>query len=166
MGIEPFLIASTVKAVVGQRLVRRLCMACRQQYTPERPQVEEMIKLFNLREGQRFADIHNLEVQAAEEKVGGDTPLSTDEKTILTMWKANPDGCDECNHTGYKGRIGIYEVLGTSIPVQKMIVSNATSNQIQDQAIAEGMLTMQTDGLIKSLRGNTTLEEVLRVTRE
>ena len=166
MGIEPFLIASTVKAVVGQRLVRRLCMVCRQQYTPERPQVEEMIKLFNLREGQRFADIHNLEVQAAEEKVGGDTPLSTDEKTILTMWKANPDGCDECNHTGYKGRIGIYEVLGTSIPVQKMIVSNATSNQIQDQAIAEGMLTMQTDGLIKSLRGNTTLEEVLRVTRE
>ena len=82
------------------------------------------------------------------------------------MWKANPNGCDECNHTGYKGRIGIYEVLGTSIPVQKMIVSNATSNQIQDQAIAEGMLTMQTDGLIKSLRGNTTLEEVLRVTRE
>lgn len=166
MGIEPFLIASTVKAVVGQRLVRRLCMTCRQQYTPERPQVEEMIKLFNLREGQKFADIHDLEVQAAEEKVGGDTPLSTDEKTILTMWKANPDGCDECNHTGYKGRIGIYEVLGTSIPVQKMIVSNATSNQIQDQAIAEGMLTMQTDGLIKSLRGNTTLEEVLRVTRE
>lgn len=166
MGIEPFLIASTVKAVVGQRLVRRLCMTCRQQYTPERPQVEEMIKLFNLREGQKFADIHDLEVQAAEEKVGGDTPLSTDDKTILTMWKANPDGCDECNHTGYKGRIGIYEVLGTSIPVQKMIVSNATSNQIQDQAIAEGMLTMQTDGLIKSLRGNTTLEEVLRVTRE
>ena len=166
MGIEPFLIASTVKAVVGQRLVRRLCMTCRQQYTPERPQVEEMIKLFNLREGQKFADIHDLEVQAAEEKVGGDTPLGTDDKTILTMWKANPDGCDECNHTGYKGRIGIYEVLGTSIPVQKMIVSNATSNQIQDQAIAEGMLTMQTDGLIKSLRGNTTLEEVLRVTRE
>ena len=166
MGIEPFLIASTVKAVVGQRLVRRLCMTCRQQYTPERPQVEEMIKLFNLREGQKFADIHDLEVQAAEEKVGGDTPLSTDDKTILTMWKANPNGCDECNHTGYKGRIGIYEVLGTSIPVQKMIVSNATSNQIQDQAIAEGMLTMQTDGLIKSLRGNTTLEEVLRVTRE
>ncbi len=166
MGIEPFLIASTVKAVVGQRLVRRLCMICRQQYSPEKTQIDEMIKLFNLREGQKFADIHMMEEKAAEEKVGGDTPLSTDEKTILTMWKANPEGCDECNHTGYKGRIGIYEVLGTSVPIQKMITSNATSNQIQDQAIAEGMLTMQTDGLIKSLRGNTTLEEVLRVTRE
>ena len=166
MGIEPFLIASTVKAVVGQRLVRRLCMVCRVQYTPEQPQIEEVIKLFNLREGQTFADIHNLEVQAADQKLGGETPLGTDEHTIVSLWKANPDGCDECTHTGYKGRIGIYEVLGISVPVQKMITSNATSNQIQDQAIIEGMLTMQTDGLVKSLRGNTTLEEVLRVTRE
>lgn len=166
MGIEPFLIASTVKAVVGQRLVRRLCMVCRQQYTPDQPEIEEMVHLFNLKEGQTFADIHRLEKQAADQSVGGETPLGTDERTVLHLWKANPEGCDECNHTGYKGRIGIYEVLGVSVPVQKMIVSNATSNQIQDQAISEGMTTMQTDGLIKSLRGNTTLEEVLRVTRE
>lgn len=166
MGIEPFLIASTVKAVVGQRLVRRLCMTCREQYTPSQPEVEEMVKLFNLREGQNFADIRRLEKQAADQGVGGETPLGTDERTVTSLWKAHPDGCDECNHTGYKGRIGIYEVLGVSVPVQKMIVANATSNQIQDQAVSEGMTTMQTDGLIKSLRGNTTLEEVLRVTRE
>lgn len=166
MGIEPFLIASTVKAVVGQRLVRRLCMTCREQYTPSQPEVEEMVRLFNLREGQNFADIRRLEKQAADQGVGGETPLGTDERTVTSLWKAHPDGCDECNHTGYKGRIGIYEVLGVSVPVQKMIVANATSNQIQDQAVNEGMTTMQTDGLIKSLRGNTTLEEVLRVTRE
>jgi type IV pilus assembly protein PilB len=82
------------------------------------------------------------------------------------LWRANPEGCDECGHTGYKGRIGIYEVLDITNPVQKMITSNATSTQIQDQAVAEGMTTMQTDGLVKTLRGNTTLEEVLRVTRE
>jgi len=166
MGIEPFLIASTVKAVVGQRLVRRLCMTCREQYTPSQPEVDEMVKLFNLREGQNFADIRRLEKQAADQGVGGETPLGTNERTVTGLWKAHPDGCDECNHTGYKGRIGIYEVLGVSVPVQKMIVANATSNQIQDQAVSEGMATMQTDGLIKSLRGNTTLEEVLRVTRE
>jgi type II secretory ATPase GspE/PulE/Tfp pilus assembly ATPase PilB-like protein len=57
-------------------------------------------------------------------------------------------------------------VLGSTIPIQKLIISNATSNQIQDQAISEGMVTMQTDGLIKALRGNTTVEEVLRVTKE
>lgn len=166
MGIEPFLIASTVKAVVGQRLVRRLCMVCRQQYTPSPEEIAEVTKLFNLRDGQTFAYIHELELQAMQQQVGGETPAGTTEQTITSMWHASPDGCDECNHTGYKGRIGIYEVLGVSIPIQKMITANATSEQIQEQAIADGMTTMQTDGLVKVLRGNTTLEEVLRVTRE
>jgi len=166
MNIEPFLIASTVKAVVGQRLVRRLCMTCRQQHTPDQAEIDTVIRLFNLRPGQSFSYIHALEQQAKEQHIGGDVPLSTGETSIVNLWKASPDGCEECNHTGYKGRIGIYEVLGNTVPIQKMIISNATSNQIQDQAIAEGMITMQTDGLIKSLRGDTTVEEVLRVTKE
>lgn len=166
MGIEPFLIASTVKAVVGQRLVRRLCMTCRQQYTPENDEVDMIVRLFNLKKGQKFDTIHKLELQAIEQEVGGDTELGTDDATILHLWRASPDGCDECNHSGYKGRIGIYEVLGNSIPVQKMIMAGSTSNEIQDQAISEGMTTMQTDGLVKALRGNTTVEEVLRVTKE
>lgn len=166
MGIEPFLIASTVKAVVGQRLVRRLCMVCRQQYAPSPEEIAEITKLFNLRTGQTFSYIHGLELQAMQQQVGGETPAGTSEQTVISLWHANPEGCDECNHSGYKGRIGIYEVLGVSIPIQKMITANATSEQIQEQAIADGMTTMQTDGLVKVLRGNTTLEEVLRVTRE
>lgn len=166
MGIEPFLIASTVKAVVGQRLVRRLCMNCRQSYKPEQEEITALTHLFNLHDDQNFGHIHTLEQQAVEQNIGKDTPLSTDDATIITLWKSSPEGCEECNHTGYKGRIGIYEVLGTTIPIQKMIIANATSNQIQDQAISEGMITMQTDGLIKALRGNTTVEEVLRVTKE
>lgn len=166
MGIEPFLIASTVKAVVGQRLVRRLCMNCRQSYQPTPEQVSEITKLFNLREGQTFSHIHTLEQQAVEQEVGGDTPLGTTTETIQTLWKPNPEGCKECHNNGYKGRVGIYEVLGNSNPIQKLIISNATSNQIQDLAITEGMITMQTDGLVKALRGNTTVEEVLRVTHE
>lgn len=166
MGIEPFLIASTVKAVVGQRLVRRLCMNCRQSYKPEQDEVEAVTHLFNLKDGQDFSHIHDLELQAQEQHVGGETPLGTDEHTIVELWNPSPEGCEECSHTGFKGRIGIYEVLGTSIPIQKLIVANATSNEIQDQAVEEGMVTMQTDGLIKALRGNTTVAEVLRVTKE
>jgi type IV pilus assembly protein PilB len=166
MGIEPFLIASTVKAVVGQRLVRRLCMNCRQSYKPEQDEITSITHLFNLKDGQSFSHIHELEMQAKQQAVGGDTPPGTDANTILKLWRASPEGCDECAHTGYKGRIGIYEVLGTSISLQKMIVANATSNEIQDQAIQEGMITMQTDGLVKALRGNTTVGEVLRVTKE
>jgi type IV pilus assembly protein PilB len=166
MGIEPFLIASTVKAVVGQRLVRRLCMNCRQSYQPDQAEIDTVIRLFHLPADKDFSFIHLLEEQAIEQSVGGDTPQGTTAATITTLWKANPEGCEECSHTGYRGRIGIYEVLGNTIPIQKLIISNATSNQIQDVAISEGMVTMQTDGLIKAIRGNTTVEEVLRVTKE
>jgi type IV pilus assembly protein PilB len=166
MGIEPFLIASTVKAVVGQRLVRRLCVDCRTSYTPAKEEIDALVNLFHLRDGQGFDHIHSLEEQAIDQKVGGSTAIGTTDKTITTLWRASPEGCDKCSHTGYRGRIGIYEVLGNSNPIQKLIVNNATSNQIQDLAIAEGMITMQTDGLIKAIRGNTTVEEVLRVTKE
>lgn len=166
MGIEPFLIASTVKAVVGQRLVRRLCMVCRQSFTPQQEEINAITRLFNLKQDQTFNYIHSLEEQAVQQKIGTDTPLGTTKDTVTTLWKASPSGCEECSHTGYKGRIGIYEVLKNTIPIQKLITSNATSNQIQDQATHEGMVTMQTDGLIKALRGDTTIEEVLRVTKE
>ena len=166
MGIEPFLIASTVKAVVGQRLVRRLCMNCRQSYVPNQTEVAEIVRLFHLAPGQDFYYIHQLEAQAIVQKVGGETPWGTTDTTIATLWQPNPNGCDECNHTGFKGRVGIYEVLGTSREIQKMIIGGNTSNEIQDQAVAEGMTTMLTDGLIKAIRGNTTVEEVLRVTKE
>ena len=166
MGIEPFLIASTVKAVVGQRLVRRLCMNCRVEYTPEKDEIDEIVKLFNLKDKQTFEYIHELETRAKEQKVGGDTPAGTSEKTIVKLWRANPEGCDECRHVGFKGRIGIYEVLGITRAVQRMITDSETSDRIQDQAIDDGMITMQADGLVKTLRGNTTLDEVLRVTRE
>lgn len=166
MGIEPFLIASTVKAVVGQRLVRRLCMNCRESYKPDPAEVTEIIRLFHLMPNQTFYYIHQLEAQAIVQKVGGETPWGTTNETIAQLWRSHPGGCDECNHTGFKGRVGIYEVLGNTREIQKMIVGGATSNQIQDQAITEGMTTMLTDGLIKAIRGNTTVEEVLRVTKE
>ena len=165
MGIEPFLIASTVKAVIGQRLVRRLCMHCRQQYVPDAGELAYIVQMFNLKQGS-MQRLHVLEQQAAADKIGGNTPLGSTDVTIQYLWRPNPEGCDECGHNGFKGRVGIYEVLGISIPIQKMITANATSNEIQQQAINEGMVTMQTDGFVKSLRGVTTLEEVLRATRE
>ncbi|HEU4984470.1 MAG TPA: hypothetical protein VFT58_02415, partial [Nitrososphaera sp.] len=86
------------------------------------------------------------------------------EKSITKLWKAHEGGCDSCNHTGYKGRAGIYEVLANSEAIQKLIVSGATSDTIQAEAIKQGMMTMQMDGLIKALRGVTAIEEILRVT--
>lgn len=168
MGIEPFLIASTVRAVIGQRLVRRLCKNCKQQYEPTKDEVQMIIKTFGITNASQMQHVHELEKQAADQKIGEDIgdKLSSTPGNISRLFRPNPEGCDECGHAGYKGRMGIYEVLDNSTEVQKLIVGNATSNVIQDQAIKDGMMTMQTDGFIKSLRGQTSVEEILRVTRE
>jgi len=166
MGIEPFLIASTVRGVVGQRLVRRINPKTRQKYIPNEEEKQMVIKMFNLKPGQDFKYIHELEKKAAEEGVGGNTPLSTDENGIISLWRADPKDNKDGSLSGYKGRTGIYEVLTNSVTVQRLIVANSTSTQIHEQAVAEDMLTMQTDGLVKALRGETTIEEIIRVTKE
>ncbi len=166
MKIEPFLIASIVRVVVGQRLVRKLNRNTRISYTPSEEEKRMVIKMFGLRSGQSFSFIHELEKQAAAEGVGDDTPLSTDENGINLMWKNDTDDNSNGALGGFKGRIGIYEVLNNSVPMQRLIMANATSNQLKEQSIAEGMITMQVDGLIKALRGETTVEEVIRVTKE
>jgi type IV pilus assembly protein PilB len=166
MQIEPFLIASTVTAVVGQRLVRRLDQASRQSFEPTPAEKEAIIKMFNIPAGQDFRYIHELEKQAMAAGVGGDTPLSTDENGILHLWKADDTANTDDVQSGYKGRVGIYEVLENTEPIQRLIMANANSIDIQAEAIKEGMLTMLNDGLIKALRGETTVQEVLRVSKD
>ena len=166
MGIEPFLIASTVRVVVGQRLVRRLRHETRQSYEPPEEEKQMIIDMFSLKPDQNFSFIHELEKKAAAEGIGGDTPLGTDENGIINLWRADSKDNEDGALAGYRGRVGIYEVLNNSVAVQKLIVANATSNAIQEQAIKEGMLRMQIDGLIKAIRGETTIEEVIRVTKE
>jgi type IV pilus assembly protein PilB len=167
MGIEPFLIASTVRAVVGQRLVRRLCVNCRESFNPTEVELRPLTRTFGLDKSGVVERIHAYEVQALADNIGKNVKeLGSTESKIQTLWKAHPDGCTACNHTGYKGRIGIYEVLHNSEAIQTLIVANATSEKIQAGAIQEGMLTMQLDGLVKALRGETTIEEILRVTAE
>ncbi len=171
MGVEPFLIASTVRVIVAQRLVRRLCVDCREQFTPDPTILKHLEDTFHLDKNGGIKEIHELETNALKDGIGAasdkDSPtnqLGTTATTISRLWKAHEDGCERCNHTGYKGRIGIYEVLENNGEVQKMIVGGSTSESIEKAAIEAGMLTMQLDGFVKALRGQTTIEEVLRVT--
>lgn len=175
MGIEPFLIASTVRSVVGQRLVRKLCVDCREEVAPDTAALKQIADIYGTNDAAVMSRIHDLEVSALEGGIGKTnsgkakvdvSKLSTTQSKIQRLFKAHDEGCDSCGHTGYKGRMGIYEVLRNSNEVQKLIVANATSDAIQNQAIKEGMVTMQLDGFIKSLRGQTTIEEILRVTSE
>lgn len=173
MGVEPFLIASTVRVVIAQRLVRRLCVHCRESYNPDSDTIKQLLHSFQLDTADGMKRIHELELQARKDGIGidnaGKTTQSNEEPgttatTITRLWKAHEDGCENCNHTGYKGRIGIYEVLDNSTEIQRLIVANETSEAIQEKAIQKGMLTMQLDGLVKALCGQTTIEEILRVT--
>ncbi len=169
MGVEPFLIASTVRVVIAQRLIRRLCPECREVYAPDAATLKQLEKSFRLADNGGFKRIHELETIALQDGIGkqaATNDLSTSAASISRLWKAHDDGCENCNHTGYKGRVGIYEALDNSTEIQKLIVTGSTSEIIENTAIKEGMLTMQLDGLIKALRGQTTIEEVLRVTAQ
>lgn len=176
MNIEPFLIASTVRIVIGQRLVRKLCPDCREPFTPNSDALTQIAKSFGLSTADAVSHLHKLESEALAAGIGAknlsktnkasSTELSTTEKSIDKLWKAHEEGCDNCSHTGYRGRMGIYEVLGNSTKVQQLIIGTSSSEALEKQAIADGMIPMQTDGLVKALRGQTTIEEILRVTAE
>jgi type IV pilus assembly protein PilB len=175
MNIEPFLIASTVRVVIGQRLVRRLCPDCRETYSPDAEELKRLAKSFGLGEDLSMKHVHELEEEALADGIGkpntkakGESTgeLSSSEGTIKRLFKPHEEGCTTCNHTGYKGRIGIYEVLQNTEKVQRLIIGNETSEAIQTAAIDDGMLTMQLDGFIKALRGETSIQEILRVTAE
>ena len=166
MKIEPFLIASTVNAVIGQRLVRRLCKHCRVRVAMPNELQQQIFDLLHTNQEFDNAKMHRLEKRAKEDGVGEDVELSTTETNIDYYWKPHEGGCEHCNHTGYKGRVGIYEVLDNTVEIQKMIIAAATANEIQDQAIKEDMIIMRTDGIIKALRGMTSFEEVFGATKD
>jgi type IV pilus assembly protein PilB len=176
MNIEPFLIASTVRIVIGQRLVRKLCPDCREVITPDSATLEQIAKSFKLTNTEAMSRLHKLESEALAAGIGtkvtskvnkvSSDDLSTTEKTVAKIWRAHDGGCDNCGHTGYRSRMGIYEVLTNSSKIQQLIIATKPSEEIEDQAIEEGMVTMQTDGLVKALRGMTSIEEILRVTAE
>lgn len=168
MGAEPFLIASTVRVVVGQRLVRKLCPNCRIVYEPPEAELGQIKEQFGVQQSfEELAKNATAPTKSGNEKgktVASATKTATKTKKI-TLYRAGK-GCEVCGTTGYTGRLGIYEVLETNEEIRKAIVSNATSDELQHLAVTGGMITMQSDGLIKAMQGLTTLEEVLRVTRE
>ncbi|MBD3208663.1 MAG: hypothetical protein GF370_04405 [Candidatus Nealsonbacteria bacterium] len=140
MGIEPFLVASSVNLIVAQRLVRKICMKCRESYELTRKEAEKMI----------------IPEKALERLFKG--------KKSVRLYHGR--GCKACVFTGYSGRIGIFEVLEMKDNIRSMVMGKANADEIQKQAVENGMATMMDDGVDKALSGITTLEEIIRVTRE
>ncbi|KKP87914.1 MAG: General secretory pathway protein E [Candidatus Nomurabacteria bacterium GW2011_GWC2_35_8] len=138
LGGEPFLIASVLSASVAQRIVRKVCPYCKEMYDPA-PQLIDNIKLV----------------------LGDLLPKQYKEGARIKLSKGK--GCNECSQTGYIGRIAIFEVLKITPTINKMILKELSSTDIETQAKKEGLIIMKQDGYLKALDGITTIEEILRV---
>ncbi len=132
MGVESFLIASSVAGVLAQRLLRTICPKCKEPYTPPRDAIKRLGMSLDLLE-----------------------------KTEITFYRGR--GCDYCNGSGYKGRVGVYELMTVTDKVRELILARASSYAIREAAVEAGMRTLRDDAMEKILLGMTTLEESLRV---
>lgn len=137
LGAEPFLVSSVLTASVAQRICRRVCNNCKQEYIPEK-EVQDNIRLV----------------------LGNFLPKKYQTQEIK-LYKGL--GCQECNFTGYLGRIAIFEVLKITPNINKMILKQESAKEIENQAKKEGLMIMKQDGYLKALEGITTIDEVLRV---
>lgn len=211
MGAEPFLIASTVNTLIGQRLIRKLCPHCKEIYKPEAKAIEKLIYNFSLKKDFLIIESKDKElkkikdfgvspelIERASKDLGTKSILeilqeipelldaasekekvevrqrifeddiepkisAVNDKSSLSLYKNV--GCPKCDQTGYKGRMGIYEVMNVTDEIGTMIVKRATEEEFVKEARKDGTILMQHDGFIKALEGTTTIEEVMRVTQ-
>jgi type II secretory ATPase GspE/PulE/Tfp pilus assembly ATPase PilB-like protein len=145
MGVEPFLISSSITCVIAQRLLRMLCKNCRAIYTPD-PEVLKEIGM----------PVIEHQIPIGMPKIGGGR--------FRQFYKRA--GCDQCKQTGYKGRLGVFEVMIPDDEIRNMIVKKESAEVIKKAAVRKGMRTLKEDGLAKAQKGLTTIDEVLRVTQE
>ncbi len=142
MQAEPFLLASSMTCVLAQRVLRQVCANCKEAYTPDAATVEELKRV--------LGPIYETYAQ----KNNGATPK---------LYRGRK--CEVCGDSGYKGRLGIFEVLKINEKIGKLILGRSPASEIENLAVADGMLLMEQDGYVKALEGLTTLEEVMRVAK-
>lgn len=138
LGAEPFLIASVLDAIIAQRILRRVCTYCKTTYTPEQPVQDDIKKILG--------------------------PLLPTKFQTEPITLSKGAGCEECQNSGFLGRVGIYEILKVSKTLHTLIFKSSPADEIFAQAIAEGFITMKQDGYMKALEGVTTVEEIIRST--
>lgn len=164
MDVQPYQISSSVLAVLAQRLVRRLCEVCRTPYTPTSQDLRE-IGIDAARAQEKLVELQRV---AATTVIGNSRPSTLpapvgDGPGALTFYR--PAGCEECSNTGYRGRIGIFELMLIDEPVRREILNNSDAKTIQRVAQQQGMRPLREDGARQVIAGVTSVEEVLAATQ-
>ena len=166
MGLEPFNVASALNLVLAQRLVRRICNNCKTHYAAD----PDEMRALKIPEDATFRSMQFTEeaVENAKKTSSKHAKPFSDEYSFdtrlwdLTFFKGT--GCDACNGSGLKGRQGIYEVMAMTQRLRKLILQNMGVQELKEAAVQEGMLTLRMDGLLKIMKGITTVEQVVRET--
>jgi len=143
LGVKPSLISPSINAIIGQRLVRKLCDSCKEEYEPATETVDSIKKVLSI-----ISPRSRVEVP----------------KEITKLYR--PKGCPKCNGVGYKGRRGIFEILTINEDLEKLIIELAGETELTMAALESGMITMLQDGILKAIAGITSIDEVKRVTGE
>ncbi len=152
MDVPPFLVASTTNLIIAQRLTRRICKSCITSYYLHKDEIEQL---------KREIDTEKILHILRKEKI-----ISDKEKTFDKLLFYKGKGCPKCGNTGYKGRTGLYEALEITPGLSKLIAQGAKEAELREEANKQDMLKLIEDGFIKAKSGITTIEEVLRVTKE
>ncbi len=153
MDIPPFLVAFTSNIIIAQRLVRKICSNCKESFKLESKELKQLHTII---------DKSKLLALFKQYKVS----LTGKEKSLESFTFYRGKGCKKCEGSGYKGRVGIYEVMVIDPGLQKIINTKANANDIKEYATKQGMLTLFQDGIIKAKNGITTIEEILRATKD
>ncbi|MEA3463860.1 MAG: GspE/PulE family protein [Patescibacteria group bacterium] len=152
MGVASFLVASTTNVIIAQRLVRKICPNCIQSYNLDKQVIDELKKQLN--------------IESILETLQKEKTITDAKKGLESLLFYRGKGCKKCNNSGYKGRIGIYETMEITEQMSELILKKANRVEIKKQALKQGMLTIVEDGFIKAKNGITTIEEIMRVTKE
>jgi len=145
MEVPGYLLTSTINIIIAQRLVRKICKHCKESYIPAESEKQDITKILN----ETYPEA-----------------LKTIEPSLITkpvLYRGK--GCEKCLHSGYKGRVGVYEILRMTDTIRKLILKNASNIELQKTAISEGMCTLKQSGIINVLKGITTLEEVYQIAK-
>ncbi len=163
-GVEPFVLVTALRAGLGQRLVRTLCPDCRVRYELNRDEQKELARSFGITSAAAYKRIHDLERAAAPAVFGDVKQLSSSPTAITHLWRASDTGCETCDHSAYAGRTAITEVISNSSALHKALLSDDVhaASALQSAILKDGFIPMALDGLIKALRGQTAIAEVLR----
>ena len=162
-GLDKYTAAKHIQLAITHDQVRTLCNNCKQAYAPSQEEVKMLLREFSNNENLAIERLHILEMAAKDSGIAAERKLSTTYGKIEQLWKARPNGCQNCNYKGYKGSIGVFEIVQNGIELQKILLANLGRQSLRNEIKRSLALSTKQDAIIKMLRGLTSMNEVMQL---